>query len=284
MVRAAGGDEATLPARGRTTYADVEIEADPGRPGGRMLYLDGIECSYIDLEDPTHIEFGYIRRFADVIDLAAPPRQPLRVTHLGGGGFTLPAYVAATRPRSQQFVYEYDAGLIEVARRELGLRTGPGMRVKIGDARERLTHRSPGSADVVIGDAFVGRAVPPHLASVEFVRLVASVLADGGIYVLNVIDEPPLRAVRCHVATVRRVFPHLTVSTDPDVLRGKASGNLVIAASAAPLPVDELRRRAGRGSLPERVLDESELTTLAGTALPWHDGGDVDTEPTSRGS
>ena len=269
MVRV---DDDAGSVRARTTYADVEIDRDPSRPAGRMLYVDGIECSYIDLADPTHLEFGYIRRFADFIDLAAPPGEPLRVTHLGGGGFTLPAYVAATRPRSQQFVYEYDGGLVEIARRELGLRTAPGLRVKIGDARARLERRSAGSTDVIVGDAFVGRAVPDHLSTVEFVTLVHTVLAPGGVYLLNVIDDNPLRVVRAHVATVQAVFRHVAVTTDPDVLRGKASGNLVVAASDEPLPLAEIRRRAGRGALPERVLDDAEMRVLVGTAVPLHDG------------
>lgn len=275
MVRA----PARFPARGRTTYAEVEIDSDPSRPSGRTLYLDGIECSYIDLDDPQHIEFGYIRRFADLVDLAAPPGRPLRVTHLGGGGFTLPGYVAATRPRSQQFVYEYDGGLVELARRELGLRTGPGLRVKTGDARKRLERRSDASADVIVGDAFIGRAVPAHLSTVEFAALVRRVLTAGGVYVLNVIDGAPLRVARSHVAGLLDAFSHVAVSSDPDVWRAKASGNLVVFASTRPLPIAELRRRAGSGGLPERLLDRGELATFVGTAQPWHDGIAVDTQP-----
>jgi hypothetical protein len=67
-----------------------------------MVFLDGHESSYVDLTDPTHLEFSYVRRIGDVLDLIRPARQPLDVLHIGGGGFTLPRYVAATRPRSRQ--------------------------------------------------------------------------------------------------------------------------------------------------------------------------------------
>ena len=91
-----------------------------------MVFLDGHESSYVDLTDPTHLEFSYVRRIGDVLDLIRPARQPLDVLHIGGGGFTLPRYVAATRPRSRQVVFEYDAELVRIAREHLGLAASPG--------------------------------------------------------------------------------------------------------------------------------------------------------------
>lgn len=255
----------------RTTYAHARIEPDPVRPSGRTLYLDGLECSYVDLADPTHLEFSYIRRLADVVDLAAPAGAAVRITHLGGGGFSLPAYIAASRPRSRQLVYEYDEALIALARSHLGLRTSPGLRVKVGDARARIARRTPGSTDLVLGDAFVGRSVPRHLATVEFARLVRRMLRPGGVYALNVIDEPPLAFARAEAAVLLRVFPHLLMITDTDVLRGRDSGNLVFVASDAALPRAELARRADRGPLPERVLQREAVVRFAGTARPLRD-------------
>ena len=260
----------------QTSYAHARIEADPSRPAGRLLYLDGIECSYVDLADPAHIEFGYVRRLADAIDLVAAPAAPIRVTHLGGGGFSLPRYVGATRPGSRQIVYEYDEGLVELARAELGLRTSPELRVKIGDARTRLARRSARSADVVVGDAFVGRHIPDHLASVEFAELVKSVLRPGGIYAMNVIDAPPLAFARAEGAVLLRVFAHVVMCTDADVLRGKESGNLVYVASDEPLPFDEMSRRAARGHLPERVLERVGVQRFVGSARPLHDSAHPD--------
>lgn len=255
----------------RTSYAAARIETDPSRPSGRLLYLDGIECSYVDLDDPSHVEFGYVRRLADTIDLVAPAAESVRVTHLGGGGFSLPGYVAATRPGSRQIVYEYDAGLIELARAELGLRTSPELRVKVGDARTRMERRSAGSADVVVGDAFVGRHIPEHLASVEFVQQIRTVLRPGGVYAMNVIDDPPLAFARAEGAVLLSIFRHLLMCTDADVLRGKESGNIVYLASDDPLPFAEMARRAGRGILPERVLDRTGVERFVGSARPIYD-------------
>jgi spermidine synthase len=236
-----------------------------------MLFLDGIECSYVDLADPLHLEFGYVRRIADAVDLVRPPRAPIDAVHIGAGGVTLPRYVAATRPRSRQVVYERDAGLVEVARRYLGLRTTPALRVRIGDARERLAERPDASADVVVGDAFDGVMVPPHLATTEFAAEVRRVLRPEGMYILNVIDGPPLRASRTAAATLLAAFPHVALSTAHDLLRERDAGNVVFFAAAVPLPLPALSRAAARGALPDLVLGRDEVTAFAGAARPVAD-------------
>ncbi|CAA9261834.1 MAG: Spermidine synthase [uncultured Corynebacteriales bacterium] len=251
----------------QATHSVVSIEGDPSRPSGRMVFLDGHESSYVDLADPTHLEFSYVRRIGDVIDLIRPPRQPLDVLHVGGGGFTLPRYVAATRPRSRQVVYEYDGELVRVAREHLGLAAQPGMRVRVGDARARLAERPDASADVVVGDAFSGVVVPAHLATVEFAHEVRRVLRPDGIYLLNVIDCPPLRVSRAEAATLLAAFGHVALVAERDLLRERDAGNVVFLASDAPLPLAEVRRAAARGAFPDDVLDRAAVTTFAGSAV-----------------
>jgi spermidine synthase len=256
----------------QTSHSVVTIEADPSRPSGRMLFLDGHESSYVDLSHPTHLEFSYVRRIGDVLDLVRPPRQPIEVLHIGGGGFTLPRYVAATRPRSRQHVYEYDGGLVQVAREHLGLRPIAGLKVRVGDARRRLEERPDASADVVIGDAFDGVLVPPHLATVEFAAEVRRVLRPEGIYVLNVIDCPPLRVSRAEAATLLAVFGSVALTADRDLLRERDAGNVVFVASEGPLPLDPLRRSAARGQFPEDLLDREAVARFAGRAPAVRDG------------
>lgn len=256
----------------KTSHFVASVEGDPSRPAGRMLFLDGHESSYVDLADPTHLEFGYVRRIGDVLDLAFPPRRPIEVLHIGGGGFTLPRYVAATRPRSRQQVYELDGGLVQLARDHLGLRPTPGLKVRVGDARTRIEERPDASADVVVGDAFSGVVVPQHLATLEFAEQVRRVLRPGGIYVLNVIDCPPLRVSRAEAATLLAAFDHLVLTADRDLLRSRDAGNVVFVASSAPLPQADLARAAARGPLPEDLLDRAEVVRFAGDAPVVRDG------------
>ena len=251
----------------QTVHNVVSIDDDPSRPSGRMLFLDGHESSYVDLTDPTHLEFSYVRRIGDVLDLVRPPRQPMEVLHIGGGGFTLPRYVAATRPRSRQVVYEFDPGLVQVAREHLGLRPLPGLRIRVGDARERMAAQPAGSADVVIGDAFAGVLVPPHLATLEFAAEVRRVLRPDGVYVLNVIDCPPLRVSRAEAATLLAAFDTVALVAERDMLRERDAGNVVFVAAGAaagPLPLAPLARRAARGRYPDDVLDRAGVVRFAG--------------------
>ncbi|RMI41244.1 spermidine synthase, partial [Streptomyces triticirhizae] len=108
---------------------------DVDRPAAWLLTVDDAPQSYLDLDDPTHLEFEYLRRLGHVVDTAAPPGAPLRVLHLGGGALTLPRYVAATRPGSTQRVVEGDGRLAALVAETLPPPPGAGIEVTVADAR-----------------------------------------------------------------------------------------------------------------------------------------------------
>ena len=242
--------------------------------------IGGTPQSYVDLDDPQYLEFEYMRWIGHLIDLAAPPGQPLRILHLGGGALTLARYAAATRPGSPQLAVESDAALVDLVRRELPLaqrsrRAGgnaPGrVRVRVGDARDMLGTLPDASFDVVIADLFAGARTPAHLTTAEFTAEVARVLGPGGVHAANVGDGPPLAHTRARVATVQVVFPHAALLAEPAVLRGRRFGNLVVAASPRELPAAGLRRRLAGDPLPGRLVDGEELTRFAAGAAPITD-------------
>lgn len=247
------------------------VEVDRRRPTARRLLAGLLEMSYVDLADPCHLEFEYMRRIGDLIDLGWPAGESLRAVHLGGAACTLPRYLAATRPGSRSEVYEHDARILAVAETELGLRRSRALKVVIGDARELLARRASASADLVIGDAFSGTDVPEHLLTGEFVEDVRRVLRPGGVYALNVIDAPPLAIARGQAATLLPRFPEVALIARPRLLRGRASGNLVLLASDRPLPERELGDRAARAPLPEELLDRPSLELFAARARPRRD-------------
>jgi spermidine synthase len=249
------GRPAPAPVERRTAFALAEVIADPRRPSTRTLLLDGREAGQVDLADPRRLEFAYMRRIADLIDAFRPPGTALDALHIGGGACALARYVEVTRPRSRQLVWEIDAGLVALAREQLGLRTSPRLRVKVGDAAELIRGRPERSADLVIGDAFDGPFVPAQLASADFVAQVRRVLRPAGVYALNVIDVPPLDEVRAHAALLDGAFAHVAWVAPPGVLRARAPGNVVLLASAAPLPLAALRRAATAAVPREQVLE-----------------------------
>jgi spermidine synthase len=248
------GRPAPAPVERRTEHALAEVLTDPRRPSSRTLLLDGREAGQVDLADPRRLTFGYMRRIADLIDAFRPPGASVNVLHVGGGACAMPRYVEATRPRSSQFVYELDAGVVALAREHLGLRASPRLRVKVGDAAALILRCPDRFADLVIGDAFDGPDVPAQLSDAAFVAQVRRVLRPAGVYALNVIDVPPLDAVRAQDAVIRAAFEHVAWVAPPGVLRGRAPGNVVIFASAVALPVAELARAATAAVPREQVL------------------------------
>src|SRR5262245_33172104 len=223
-----------------------ELAADPDRPAAWTLLADGFPQSHVDLDDPRHLEFEYVRRLGHLTDLAAPAGTPLRVLHLGAGGLTLARYVAATRPGSRQLAVEADAEVARLVRRRLPVgRAQPKGRisVRLGDARAVLERLPAGPFDMVVADVFAGDRTPAHLTSVEFTRAAVRVLAPTGVYAVNVGDGPPLAHARGRVAAVRAVFPHVCVMAEPAVLRGRRFGNLVMVGSRGELPLAGLTRR-----------------------------------------
>ena len=246
---------APAPVELRTPYALAEVVADPRRPSSRLLLLDGREAGEVDLADPRRLGFAYMRRIADLVDAFRPPGTAIDAVHVGGGAFALARYIAATRPRSRQDVLELDPGVVAVAREHLGLRTSPRLRVRVGDAAESLRARPDRSADLVIGDAFDGPHVPEQLAGAAFAGEVARVLRPAGVYALNVIDVPPNDAVLAHDAVLRDAFAHVAWVGPPGVLRARAPGNVVLLASAAPLPLAALRRAAAAAVPREQVAE-----------------------------
>jgi MFS family permease len=233
---ALGGLAATVPGpcQEHTPYYCVQVEADPARPSGRVLVLDNLRHSYVDLDDPTHLEFRYVRLFAEVLAADVPPGRPVDALHLGGGGFSFPRYLAATRPGSTSLVLEIDAGLVALAEERLGLEQGPALQVAVGDARTALADLPDDAYDLVVGDAFGSLSVPWHLATVEVARELARVLRPEGIYLVNVIDGGENRLVRAETATLAEVFAHVAVIVPPAGV-GDGPANHVLVASATPL-------------------------------------------------
>jgi len=244
-----------------TAYHCATVTTDPRRPTGRVLWLNSARHSYVDLADPTHLEFAYVQWIGAMADVMAPASRPLDAVHLGGGGFTLPTYLSATRPGSRNLVLELDSELVELDRQKLGVRPGPGLRVKIGDGRVHLAEQPADSAALLIGDAFGHLVVPWHLATRELAAEVRRVLRPDGVYTQNVIDYPSFQFIRAELATVADVFPHVALATEPAALAGERGANFVIVASESPLPMAQWRARlATTATEPVRVLDGADLT------------------------
>ncbi|WP_368497326.1 spermidine synthase [Herbiconiux sp. A18JL235] len=247
------------------------IEPDRFRAGSQVLIVDGTPQSHVDLDDPTYLSFEYVRRIGHGIDLLAPAGEAITAVHLGGGAFTLPRYVEATRPGSRQQVVEIDSGLVEFVRRELPLPRSASIRVRHGDAREvleKLPTGILGAVDLVVVDVFAGARTPAHVTSAEFYRAVAGVLAPHGLVAVNVADGAGLAFARSQAATLAHVFPSVAVAADPQMLKAKRFGNVVAFASASELPFDTMPRLLAGDPVAAKLVTGRELENfIAGAAV-----------------
>ncbi|HWS51955.1 MAG TPA: fused MFS/spermidine synthase [Microbacterium sp.] len=232
---------------------------------GFELIVDGTPQSHVDLDDPTHLHFEYIVRMGAVIDQLTSEGAGLTAVHLGAGALTLPRYIEATRPGSRQQVIELEAPLAALVREHLPLPRGAAIRIRIGDAREGVRRLPPAlarSCDLVVSDVYSGAQTPAHLTSVEFFRELSHLLAPAGVLLVNVADGPGLAFARRQVATIAEVLPEVAVLADTQVLKGRRFGNLVIAASAAPLPTQWLPRMLAAGPHPAKIAQGAEVTSF----------------------
>jgi spermidine synthase len=252
------------------TLGRVTVRRDPARPWVRVLQVDGHAYGAVDLQDPGSLELEYLALLGAVTE-ALLPAGPCHLLHLGGGAFALPRALAARRPELHQTVVEFSAVVIRLAERELGLEQSLRLAVHHDDARHAVERTPTASADLVVGDAFVGRQTPAHLTTAEFVADVARVLRPRGAYIVNLIDGPPWSIVGTQAATIRTALPHVVAVGSPAVADLRASGNMLLVASRRPLHRGGLQWRVRHAPRTIEFLSGARLTALASVARPRHD-------------
>ena len=257
---------APTPCEEETAYHCARVVADPERESGRVLLLDTLRHSYVDLDDPAYLEFEYVRAIASVADASFPADEPLSALHVGGGGLTLPRYLAEVRPGTTSRVVEVDPGVVDIDREQLGLETSGALRVDVADGRVGLTEEPAGERDLVVGDAFGGLSVPWQLTTREALELVDRALADDGVYAVNLIDNPPLGFVRAELATLRDVFDHVVLLARIPVLTGEDGGNVIAVASQQPLDTAAIEGAMTDKDLAWRVAEGADLDAFVGDA------------------
>ncbi|HET8977898.1 MAG TPA: fused MFS/spermidine synthase [Solirubrobacteraceae bacterium] len=239
---------------------DLIVERDPQRPSGRLLRQGDMEASYIDLADPSHLEFDYLRWIRLVLTAA----RARRVLHIGGGACALARALAAADPEGRQEVCEADADVLAVAREHLGLRRAPGLRVRCVDGRTFVAAQADGAWDAIVIDAFIGAAVPRALVSEEALRDVARV---APLALVNVVDDRSARVVHAVAAGLAAAYPRVWAL-------GGRSGNTVLVGGVAELDLSRISSRAAADPSPARVTPPGEMARIIATTLPLRDTGE----------
>lgn len=255
------------------------VVPDPDHPGAWLVQVGGASQSWVDPDDPTHLEFDYMQRIADLVDRHAEPGQRMRVVHVGGAGMSLARYVAHTRPTSPQIVLEPDEQLTAEVREKAPLPRNSGIKVRPVDGVSGVTAMPDDYADIIIVDAFVGARVPGELAAIDFIAHLRRVVHADGLVVYNVTDTHPFAWTRRLLAGLGNYFAHRLMVAESSTLKGRRFGNVVIGASPVALPVDELHRSAAGAPFPYRVVADEHLAPPQGGAQPFHGRGEDSPPP-----
>ncbi|NJP67986.1 fused MFS/spermidine synthase [Streptomyces spiramenti] len=255
------------PVSAPVAHGTARLLPDVDRPRAWLLTVDDVPQSYVDLADPNHLEFEYVRRLARLLTAAVAPADPLRAVHLGGGALSLPRHLAHRHPGSRHLVVEDDGALIELVTATLGP-PPPGVELCHGDAAEVLTRLPAASVDAVVADVFTGNRTPAHLTTPAFLRASAAALRPGGVHLANLADAAPFGFLRSQLAAAVRVFDDVCLVAEPSVLRGRRFGNTVLAASDRPLPTTDIIRGCAADAFPARVVHGEALRRFVGDARP----------------
>ena len=249
-----------------------ELVRDTLTADGWMVHVNGVPSSHIDMDDPSQLDFEYMRWMAGLVRYHTFSSSKLRTLHLGGGACTLARYFAAKYPDARQVVVELDGKLAELVREWFDLPRAPMLRIRVGEARAVTETLTEDSRDVIVRDVFAGSATPEPLLTLEFTEQVRRVLAPRGIYVVNCGDTRDLMRTRREAATIGQVFPHTVIIADPAMLKGRRYGNVVIAGSDTPIGEDPaLARELLGGGVPAQVWLDERVRSFSGDAKVLRD-------------
>jgi spermidine synthase len=246
----------------------VELLRDTERSAGWWLMVGGSEQSFVDVDDPSHLEFEYVQLMSYVIESAYSEDVALAALHLGGGLCTVPRWVADRYPGSVQQVAEASDEIAELAR---SLDPDPAFEIVVEDAVATLERTPRGSLDLLVSDVYNGPETVMSVYPISALRAARAALQDEGLYVCNLSDARPFALAKTVVATLRAVFTDVVLLVEPAVLRGRRSGNFVLAATDLALDRATLGRLAAGGLVRARVLADGELDAFVGSAIAAYD-------------
>ena len=215
----------------------------------RLINVNGTfqSVSYVPEDLRFELACEYHREMARRIEALAAERgarnasgERLRVLIMGGGGCSLPKYLAAYVPEAEVEVLEIDPAMAKIAREQFWLdeclqKTGAEQEGRfslvIADAWAHLKAATE-PYDVIINEAFGGKRPLGPMETNEGARVVREHLSVGGIYLADVRcpmegrRSAPLREVK---ESFGRVFSSCDVVPEWEEEPEKPGNNVFIA-------------------------------------------------------
>lgn len=199
--------------------------------------------SCLETADPHKLIFGYTRKMFEALTTQAGTR---RVLVMGIGGGSLPMAIREALPHVHVDAVELDPAVVDVAIQYFQFQ--PGARLSVFSEDGRVFVRKSLHAgiryDAILLDAFDKDYIPEHMATVEFLRQVRSLLTDAGLLLANTYQGT--RYQEHEEATYQAVFGPIYEARIPNgnriILAGPGAG----AAAAATPGTGAVRRSAAQ--------------------------------------
>ena len=237
-----------------TLYSSVRV-ADglmEGRPA-KLLFTDPGSCqSAYFLDAPTELLAAYTKFYA--LGTSMNPKAK-RILMLGGGGYSVPKWLLANQselaPDFSLDVVELDPGVTELAQKYFKVPADdPRMRIFHEDARvfvnraaDALSAGAAGPYDLIFADIFNSYyTVPFHVGTVEAAQNIRALLAEDGIYIMNIITAVNgdngrlLRSIRNAFA---EVFGEVHLFPVQSAHNGTLVQNVMLLAFRTPRPLPD---------------------------------------------
>jgi spermidine synthase len=155
--------------------------------------------------EPEYLGFAYTK--VAFVGLALAP-EPARILVVGLGGGTMPMFLRKYYPNARIDAVDIDPDVVHVAKTYFGFREDERLKAHVGDGRAFVENtREP--YDIIFLDAFGTRNVPPHLATVEFLRAVRRAVKPTGLVVGNVWGRAANPLFDSMVRTYQEAFDEL---------------------------------------------------------------------------
>lgn len=204
----------------------------------RSLYLDGIQHSSMNLNDPFDLVIDYTEYFH--LGMMFNP-DATNVLFVGGGGFTGPKNFLALYPDTKIDVIEIDSDVINVAKKYFELKEDSRLQIFNDDARQHLSTFEK-KYDLIFLDAYASTYVPYHLMTHEFFQTLEKRLEPDGLIVSNFIgsiEGNHSQLVKAVYKTMKETFPVAYVF--PTESHPTNVQNVMIVSSNQPYDFDRIK-------------------------------------------
>ncbi|MHC4295487.1 MAG: fused MFS/spermidine synthase, partial [Planctomycetota bacterium] len=249
-------------------YCYIAVRELSESPGKRQFLQDTWVQSEIDMNNVIDMQLPYMQIYAALAEQLNKTRSKLAVLSIGGGGYIMPRYVENRWAGSRIDVVEIDPGVTEAAISAFGLEPDSSINTFNMDARnyvdrlleEKRNGKPLPQYDIIFGDAFSGFVVPYQLATREFNDKLSAILADGGVYLVNVVDVfESGRFLGAFVNTLRKTFSSVYVVSDQE---SRHAGNFIVAASRSGIDFSNLHTEQVLRDLDLWILSDAEIEEL----------------------